>query len=1081
MVDIAQLSIGVTGEADINSGAVALDNLAGAAGRAETAAQRLKRQHDELTRAQRQAASSTGNLAAQFQDVAVSIQGGQRPLAIALQQGTQISAVFEQLKSNGQSAGQAMAGAFKSVVSPVSLLTIGVIGLAAVTAQWLLSRNNVEKLSDVLKQQKDIVTDLGNAYANAAKNSDAFVNSTLANFQLRSLNNEKALRLAITNELSGGGKEDAFKDQIGTFVTPGRSAGGFTRIFSEFKEFEGPIKEFMASIKAGTPDALNFRRAIEERWALEPNNEALTIAAGKLFKWTDSIVEATEKLKQLEIIKNRLFNNVGPGGFLLSQGTTNREDMGNLAQFESQQAISAQRRQAQAAADLQRIYAKSPQEIASAVRAQQSAIFNNSESVRERQDRISIATVQALTEAEYKLAEARRERARAAQQLIEQAKLDISLIGATAGAQAAANYEFQKMAELRQEAARNNIKVNDAEAAAVHKTAEEYGKLVDIQKQKQLEDDLAFERSQIFRTAGDQSIASRLRGAGQPVDFNSNLAQMMKANQELQRMKDSWEGIFDTARSGIDSVFDSLFEGGKDFDDVIRNVGKTFAKLVFDMAVTNPLKNWLTGSELPNIGDLGIFKSGASSGRGGGFGGVLGNLLGAQKAVASMQVQAAVVNINGSALGGIPGIGSLLGGDSGFKADTTLSDILGGGSSQDMIQNRINQAFSSTGSAQSLIQSRIDQAFGTPSGGLGGIFSPSSSMASVAGSSAISNVFQSAGVTKTGIPLSQIGIGGLTAKVNAAYADRFQGLLTDLQKAGYPITSLGEGGYSFRNVAGTNNLSNHAFGNALDINPRQNPWAVGAKGNFSQYGVDPNELAKKNGLFWGGNWNKSDAMHFQVDKTAQSLDKLSTNSISASNSLTSGLGKASSGLSSLGSGLNQFGQNISSFMSSAQGGGSSWFSGLSGMFGGASGAFGFMNSVSPKATADIISGSWGLFHEGGRVGFATQFRNAPLSMFIGAPRYHGGTLGAGLAHDEMPAILRKGEIVSKDMAQARQMFGGGGGYDTDKIIAAMQQMRSNVKIVNAPNIRELGNYLRTDEGEELIMNIWQKNQAGNSQ
>ncbi|MFC3208145.1 M15 family metallopeptidase [Aquamicrobium soli] len=210
--------------------------------------------------------------------------------------------------------------------------------------------------------------------------------------------------------------------------------------------------------------------------------------------------------------------------------------------------------------------------------------------------------------------------------------------------------------------------------------------------------------------------------------------------------------------------------------------------------------------------------------------------------------------------------------------------------------------------------------------------------------------FASAGFTKTGIPLSSISAQGLGAKVNAAYADRFQGLLNDLTAAGYPITSLGEGGYSYRTVAGSKNLSNHAFGNAIDINPRQNPWAVGAKGNFAQYGIDPNELAQRNGLFWGGNWNKSDAMHFQVDKASKALDKLSTSSIGTAQSLSGGLGK-------LGNALNQF--------PAAPGGGGGGL--LGSLFGGLSSAF-----------AGSSAFSWLSANPGGYIGlYAEGTENAP--------------------------------------------------------------------------------------------------------
>lgn len=51
-----------------------------------------------------------------------------------------------------------------------------------------------------------------------------------------------------------------------------------------------------------------------------------------------------------------------------------------------------------------------------------------------------------------------------------------------------------------------------------------------------------------------------------------------------------------------------------------------------------------------------------------------------------------------------------------------------------------------------------------------------------------------------------------------------------------------------------------------------------------------------------------------------------------------------------------------------------------------------------------------VLHEGGAAGTAGRGRNVPAALFHGAPRMHGGGI-AGLAPDEIPAILRKGERV----------------------------------------------------------------------
>jgi len=94
------------------------------------------------------------------------------------------------------------------------------------------------------------------------------------------------------------------------------------------------------------------------------------------------------------------------------------------------------------------------------------------------------------------------------------------------------------------------------------------------------------------------------------------------------------------------------------------------------------------------------------------------------------------------------------------------------------------------------------------------------------------------------------------------------------------------------------------------------------------------------------------------------------------------------------------------------------------------------------------------FHSGGVVGSGdgTPRGPVPASTFANAPRLHGG----GLAGDEVPAILQKGEqVIPRDQVQA-----GGGG---------------NVRVVNVqdPSIAE--DYIRSAPGERSILNVIRRN------
>ena len=103
---------------------------------------------------------------------------------------------------------------------------------------------------------------------------------------------------------------------------------------------------------------------------------------------------------------------------------------------------------------------------------------------------------------------------------------------------------------------------------------------------------------------------------------------------------------------------------------------------------------------------------------------------------------------------------------------------------------------------------------------------------------------------------------GARFTVAADYADKFTGLIGDLEAQGYGINAKASGGYNPRNIRGTNKPSNHAFGRAVDINWDRN--ALGTKGDIPAEVA--RSLAAKHGMTWGGDWSRPDPMHFEVAK-----------------------------------------------------------------------------------------------------------------------------------------------------------------------------------------------------------------------
>lgn len=96
--------------------------------------------------------------------------------------------------------------------------------------------------------------------------------------------------------------------------------------------------------------------------------------------------------------------------------------------------------------------------------------------------------------------------------------------------------------------------------------------------------------------------------------------------------------------------------------------------------------------------------------------------------------------------------------------------------------------------------------------------------------------------------------------VATEHAPRFKGFLDDLEASGYGVDQRQSGGYNHRNIDGTNRLSNHAYGTAIDVN-----WTANPRGTRGTIQPDvARSLAAKHGLVWGGDWKNPDPMHFEV-------------------------------------------------------------------------------------------------------------------------------------------------------------------------------------------------------------------------
>lgn len=100
---------------------------------------------------------NTANIAAQFQDIGVTAAMGMNPLTIALQQGTQLSAILNTMESPLRGIAQA----FRSIINPVSLLSIGIVALIAAGVQFvdwtMVAKNGLNALANGVEVAADAI------------------------------------------------------------------------------------------------------------------------------------------------------------------------------------------------------------------------------------------------------------------------------------------------------------------------------------------------------------------------------------------------------------------------------------------------------------------------------------------------------------------------------------------------------------------------------------------------------------------------------------------------------------------------------------------------------------------------------------------------------------------------------------------------------------------------------------------------------------------------------------------------------------------------------------------------------------
>ena len=172
------------------------------------------------------AGAHTANLAAQFNDIGVQLAAGQSPLILAVQQGTQINQVLAQMGQRG-GALKALGAAFTSIVSPVSLLTIGLIAGGAALAQWAIKASTAGRDTRSLADLTDDLRDSTDAYIQASDAAGDSIESLAEQYGTKLAPRMREIR-QLQTEIEQGFAQidlDAFSDAFERQITNPKLGG----------------------------------------------------------------------------------------------------------------------------------------------------------------------------------------------------------------------------------------------------------------------------------------------------------------------------------------------------------------------------------------------------------------------------------------------------------------------------------------------------------------------------------------------------------------------------------------------------------------------------------------------------------------------------------------------------------------------------------------------------------------------------------------------------------------------------------------------------------------------------------------
>lgn len=494
--------------------------------------------------------SQTANIAYQFQDIFSTAALGMDYKTVALQQGPQLASVFSTMGS-GREVVSGLAGAFMSLVSPVSLITIGLTGLTAAAIQYFTSTAGQSKnVEDVLKRHADNVRAIKDAYGVAADGLKEYVSESSAVLAANS-----AQVLKATQEIVSTAAQSKLRDILNLPMSD------FSGNINVVDRFRAAMNNLRNSINGGRPDLLSYRDALSQIIVSNEASESQKKLADRLRGLDEATLKAVTSLPMMRAQLSTIGGAAAAQIDGIAQLTAAIRGLQNLSLPTLTDTDQAQKLYETAT---NRATTREQKDDAyDAYQAAMQRISDQHPLVDMGDGRFALPPTPGgrpnrelgydgdgsdkVNKSAQTARNAYRDVIKSANDRIEQMKLETQTAGQTGVAAETLSFKLK----LLQDATDKGRSVTAAQRAEIEKLADAYKAAATAASVAKLQQDIAFQQRQLGRSSLDQTVASTLQQYGLPEDLNSTYAQLIRSNEQLKTARDLAGDFASTLANGL--------------------------------------------------------------------------------------------------------------------------------------------------------------------------------------------------------------------------------------------------------------------------------------------------------------------------------------------------------------------------------------------------------------------------------------------------------------------------------------------------------------------------------------------------